>query len=102
MSLRLLAPVALGLALAGCIGRGDRDVPPTPPPPPPEASCPELPPPPCDWTEPTEAPPTLRTLEAALDTAWKRLARCAENAATARREWDSCPGNALDEGDPHD
>ena len=98
MPLRLYAPVALALALSGCIGGGGSDDVPLPPGSP-EGSCPELPPPPCDWTEPTEAPRTLRLTDAALEAAWKKLARCAENAATARREWASCPGNTLHEGE---
>lgn len=96
MPRQLFAPVALALALTGCLGRGETETVPLPP----EAdltSCPELPPPPCDWSEPTAAPADLAGQGAALKSAWKRLARCAKNAKTARDEWASCPGNTLEE-----
>ena len=96
MSIRLLAGIAAAAALSGCLGARVTETVPLPPEPD-LASCPELAPPSCDWTEPDRAPPTLRALEAALGEAWTKLARCAEDSATARREWASCPGNRLEE-----
>ena len=93
---RQLPASLIALALGGCLGARPEPEPVPVPPPAEVHNCPLLPPPACDWAEPGAAPADLVGLEAALEGAWRALAGCAENAASARREWAACPGNQLE------